>query len=277
MWTTGAVVHRSCPQGFSTVGDCRERRPQTGSGGRSDHGPATREWRCGRGHGSGGDLAVLTPSSIIGREPCPRLHLCRSLASSTSWVAWNCPIRSPLQPPGGGGQVAAAVLVPPGTSRRLGCPALGVEGCGDLAGGAAAGRHVADDREGRLLGLRAAELAVEGSSRTAARRRRTRPTGPWPYGRCGAAARSSRGRTQPLRRASARSLPSARDLGRVQAVRDRVQVVRAIGVSRATLAKWARQGKITATQTLPNGDRRWRLSDLRAQLDELARRERDAD
>jgi len=44
---------------------------------------------------------------------------------------------------------------------------------------------------------------------------------------------------------------------------------------RATLAKWARQGKVTPTQVLPNGDRRWDLADLRRQLDELARRERE--
>ena len=41
------------------------------------------------------------------------------------------------------------------------------------------------------------------------------------------------------------------------------------------LAKWARQGKVTPTQVLPNGDRRWDLADLRRQLDELARRERE--
>lgn len=35
------------------------------------------------GNGPGGDLAVLTPSLIIG-EPCPRLHPCRSLLSLTS-------------------------------------------------------------------------------------------------------------------------------------------------------------------------------------------------
>ena len=55
------------------------------------------------------------------------------------------------------------------------------------------------------------------------------------------------------------------------------EAAKAIGVGRATLAKWARQGKVTPTQVLPNGDRRWDLADLRRQLDELARREREED
>jgi predicted site-specific integrase-resolvase len=55
------------------------------------------------------------------------------------------------------------------------------------------------------------------------------------------------------------------------------EAAKAIGVGRATLAKWARQGKVTPTTVLPNGDRRWDLDDLKAQLRELAQRERDAD
>jgi len=55
------------------------------------------------------------------------------------------------------------------------------------------------------------------------------------------------------------------------------EAAKAIGVGRATLAKWARQGKVTPTQVLPNGDRRWDLADLRRQLDELARRGREED
>ena len=39
-------------------------------------------------------MAVLTPSLIIGREPCPRLHPCRSLPSPTRWAGWSYPIRS---------------------------------------------------------------------------------------------------------------------------------------------------------------------------------------
>ena len=38
-------------------------------------------------------MTVLKPVSIIGREPCPRLHLCPSLPSPSTWAGWSYRIR----------------------------------------------------------------------------------------------------------------------------------------------------------------------------------------
>lgn len=54
-----------------------------------------------------------------------------------------------------------------------------------------------------------------------------------------------------------------------------LEAAQAIGVSRSTLAKWAREGQLTPTVVLPNGDRRWSLPDLRRQLDEWTKRARE--
>lgn len=39
-----------------------------------------------------------------------------------------------------------------------------------------------------------------------------------------------------------------------------------IGISRASLQRWARDGKVTPTLTTPGGQYRWRIEDLRVQL-----------
>lgn len=41
---------------------------------------------------------------------------------------------------------------------------------------------------------------------------------------------------------------------------------KALGVSRSTLARWAKQKKITPAYTTPGGQYRWNMADLRRQL-----------
>jgi DNA-binding transcriptional MerR regulator len=53
------------------------------------------------------------------------------------------------------------------------------------------------------------------------------------------------------------------------------EAARALGISTATLARWARRGLVTPAEILPNGDRRWSIRDLRRQLAELRQRERN--
>lgn len=49
------------------------------------------------------------------------------------------------------------------------------------------------------------------------------------------------------------------------------EVADELGVSRATLARYARDGKLTPALRLPSGHLRWRLEDVMAQLDEINR------
>ena len=60
---TGAVVHRSCPQGLPRVVDCRERAPATGSGGRAGHGPGP-DRLDRRGTRPGGPTLVASPRQV---------------------------------------------------------------------------------------------------------------------------------------------------------------------------------------------------------------------
>ncbi len=39
-----------------------------------------------------------------------------------------------------------------------------------------------------------------------------------------------------------------------------------IGISRASLQRWAREGKVQPVMTTPGGQYRWELTDLRRQL-----------
>ena len=48
-----------------------------------------------------------------------------------------------------------------------------------------------------------------------------------------------------------------------------------INVSRRTLARWAREGKVRPAAVYPNGRYRWRLSDLIKALTEMDPDERD--
>lgn len=45
---------------------------------------------------------------------------------------------------------------------------------------------------------------------------------------------------------------------------------REVGVSARTLARWAREGRVTAPVTTAGGQRRWDVEDLRQQLRRLA-------
>jgi excisionase family DNA binding protein len=44
------------------------------------------------------------------------------------------------------------------------------------------------------------------------------------------------------------------------------EAARLIGISRESLTRWAREGKVTPAMVTPGGQYRWRLDDLRRQL-----------
>ncbi|PXY21444.1 MerR family transcriptional regulator [Prauserella muralis] len=47
------------------------------------------------------------------------------------------------------------------------------------------------------------------------------------------------------------------------------EAARAIGVERSTLARWARDGRVTPARRTVGGQYRWNLDDLERQVDEL--------
>ncbi len=51
------------------------------------------------------------------------------------------------------------------------------------------------------------------------------------------------------------------------------EVARELGVSRAAVLSWVREGKITPTLTTPGGHHRFDLDDVRRQLRELRQRD----
>ncbi len=51
------------------------------------------------------------------------------------------------------------------------------------------------------------------------------------------------------------------------------QAAKALGVSRRSLARYAERGQLRPTLTLPSGHHRWRLDDIRAQLQALRTRD----
>jgi predicted site-specific integrase-resolvase len=53
------------------------------------------------------------------------------------------------------------------------------------------------------------------------------------------------------------------------------QAAEHLGIDRRTLARYARQGLLTPTLTLPTGHHRWDLEDIRRQLRELRERGED--
>jgi predicted site-specific integrase-resolvase len=54
------------------------------------------------------------------------------------------------------------------------------------------------------------------------------------------------------------------------------QAAEHLGISRGTLARYARDGLLKPTLTLPTGHLRWSLEDLRRQMRELRERPDDA-
>jgi len=66
-----------------------------------------------------------------------------------------------------------------------------------------------------------------------------------------------------------------RDVDRpVEKLLTTAQAAEHLGISRGTLARYARDGLLKPTLTLPTGHLRWSLEDLRRQMREI--RERDA-
>jgi DNA-binding transcriptional MerR regulator len=53
------------------------------------------------------------------------------------------------------------------------------------------------------------------------------------------------------------------------------QLARALSISRRTLARYAEQGLLQPAFTLPSGQHRWDLDDIRRQLAALRRRDQD--
>jgi predicted site-specific integrase-resolvase len=49
------------------------------------------------------------------------------------------------------------------------------------------------------------------------------------------------------------------------------EAARELGLTQASLARWVRQGKLRPTVVTPGGQARWRLDDLREQLEQMRR------
>jgi excisionase family DNA binding protein len=50
------------------------------------------------------------------------------------------------------------------------------------------------------------------------------------------------------------------------------QAAKQLGISSRTLVRYAERGYVTPAMVLPSGHRRWRLSEIRAQIKELRER-----